>query len=140
MKDPRLALQAGVWAALTSSAAVKALIGNPARVYDKVVKDPTYPFVRIGDDQVLNDSNGCADAWEAFVTVHIFSRDTKAPRPQVRAISNAVVGVLDNTGAPLTLAGFTIELSDFQEARDWEEEDGLTVHGIARVRYLIADT
>lgn len=139
MKDPSDAVQAGVYAALAASTAVKALLGDPVRVYDKVLPDPGYPFTRIGDDQAVDDANGCADGWEVFCTLHTFSRDAIAPRPAVKVIHNALLGVLVSD-PPIAATGFNVADVQLVDSRTFMEADGVTCHGVLTVKYRVADT
>lgn len=139
MKDPSYAIQRAVFAALAASAGVKALLGDPARVHDKppAQDDLEYPYARIGDDQVLGDSNGCGDGWEVYVTVHIYGRDPQAPRPEVKAISNAVTEALGDNDELIAPAGFKITEVTLVQARTFMEDDGLTAHGVVVMLYLV---
>lgn len=139
MKDPSYAMQGAVHAALVNSAAVKALVGDPARIFDKVESDPVYPFVRIGDDQALGRSNACADGWEFFATVHIFSRDVSAPRPEVKLISNAIGLAIGDDDAPPAPVGFRIDVVELERSETYMEDDGLTAHGVMTFRYLVME-
>ena len=51
MSDASLVLQGAVVTLLKSTAAVAAIVG--ARVYDSVPESPTFPYITVGDDQVL---------------------------------------------------------------------------------------
>jgi hypothetical protein len=139
MKDPSHAIQAAVYSKLTGSAAVKAVLGDPARIYDKVVATPNYPFARIGDDQVVGDSNSCSDGWQVYVTVHIFGRNPQAPRPEVKLVQNAIAGALGDFASLIAPAGLHVVDVDLQDSRTFMEADGLTAHGVMVFRYLVAD-
>lgn len=139
MTLPAAQLQRAVFAALTADAAVVAAMNGTARIYDRVPpaadgakNAPTFPYVTIGEDQIVDDGNSCGDAWEAFATVHIWSRDVGKAAPKILAA--AIRGALD---APLTLTGFTIIVHEFADARFIREPDGVTEHGVLTFRYLI---
>jgi hypothetical protein len=136
MKEPSHALQPATVAALKASAALKALIGDPVRVRDKVEDGLAFPYVRIGDDQVLDDSNGCADAWEVFSTFHIFADDAAA-RMTVKQICGAIVAAVCDPDAPIAPAGFAVTLSKMHDFRSFFEADGVTAHGVLVVRHLV---
>jgi hypothetical protein len=139
MKDPSEEMQRAIHAKLIGNGPLGTAMGGTARVYDKVVGDPTYPFIRIGDDQAVGDSNGCADAWEIFVNVHIFSRHAIGPRVECKALSNLVVAALMNDGALPAPTGFQITEAELVQARTFPGPDGLTFQGVATIRYLVAD-
>jgi hypothetical protein len=139
MQDPSEAMQLAVVTALKASAAVKALIGDPARVFDKVDPSAQHPFIRVGDDQVLISAHACDDGWQVYVTLHIFSRGegAKGARPEVKAISNAAVGVLGDEDAPIAITGFVIAMARFHTARTFLEADGVTAHGVTEFEFLV---
>lgn len=132
-------MQAAVWAALTNSAAVKAIVGDPARVYDKVVPNPVFPYIRIGDDQSLPTAIKCGDTWDFYVQVHCFSRDERAPRPEAKRINNAVSMAIGSDDTPLLPDGFKVEVTDPEESTTFDDGDGLTIHGLVRIRYVLSD-
>lgn len=139
MKDPSYAIQGAVNTALAASAGVKALLGDPPRVYDKAPANANYPYARIGDDQAVGDSNSCADGWEVYVTVHVYGRHPQAPRPQVKAILNAIALALGNNDALIAPAGFVVTEVELEQSRTYMEEDGLTAHGVLTFKYLVDD-
>lgn len=142
MKDPSYAMQGAVHTALTASTAVQAVLGNPPRVYDKVpaAEQLSYPYARIGDDQVVGDSNACGDGWEVYVTIHIFSNHAQTPRPQVKQVSNAIGLALGDFSALIAPAGFeVVEVSLEQSRTFFDDKDGLTCHGVMTFRYLVND-
>lgn len=140
MKDPSDPLQEAYVGALKASSDVKAVLGDPARVFDKVPAQPTYPYIRVGDDQILPEAYGCANTWEAHVTIHVWSR-AAAPRPEVKVIANAIAGVMcsgpDNP--PFTPAGFVVEEWEFSSSNTNMEADGVTAHGVLVFRYILVD-
>ena len=139
MKDPSYAIQGAIYAALAGSAGVQAVLGNPVRVYDKVVPAPAYPYARIGDDQAVGDSNSCADGWEVYVTVHVFANDAQAPRPQVKLVCNAIGQALGNFASLPAPTGFQVTDVELVQSRTFMEDDGLTAHGVMSFRYLVND-
>lgn len=139
MKDPSAAMQTAIHAKLVGSSDLATAMGGAVRAYDKPPADPTYPYIRIGDDQPVGDSNGCADAWEFYATLHIFGRHATAPRPEVKAISNAALAAICTFGSLPAPAGFTVVDAELQQARTYFEADGVTVHGVITVRYLVND-
>lgn len=139
VKDPSYAIQAAVYTALAASTGVKALLGDPVRVFDKVEANPTYPYARIGDDQVVGDSNSCHDGWEVYVTVHVFGRDATAPRPQVKQIGNAIALAIGDNNALIAPAGFLVTEVELEQSRTYMEEDGLTAHAVLVFKFLVDD-
>lgn len=133
-------MQAAVFEALSNSSALATAMGGTARIFDKVPDGATYPYLRIGDDQSIDDSNSCSDGWEVYVTVHIFSQHASGPRPDVKAIGKAVAAALVDENAPLTPTGFSLNLAQYQGMRPpFFEADGITVHGVLTCRYLVGE-
>jgi hypothetical protein len=71
---PDLELQGAIVAALSASADLKTLIGNPIRLYQDVPANPTFPYITIGESQVIPDVADCIDGSEVFPVIHIWSR------------------------------------------------------------------
>lgn len=134
MNDPSHSLQKGVYAALTASAALATAMGGAVRVYDKVDPAAQYPFIRIGDDEVLGADTSCFPVWECFVTLHIFSQ-AAAPRPEVKSIADPMRAALVDT---IALDDFQVDAAEFQSFRSFFETDGETAHGVMTIRYLVS--
>ncbi len=141
MKDPSAPMQAAIFSKLTTRPALATAMGGTARVYDKVPAGVEYPYIRIGDDQAVDGgrSNGCADGWDFITTLHIFSQDAKAPRMDVKRITNEALQAIGTFASPPTPAGFVVKEIEFGQSRVWFEADGLTAHGIATVTYLLRE-
>lgn len=136
MSDPSYAMQQAIAAALKASSPLATAMGGTARIYDKVPEAPDYPFVRIGEDQSLDDANGCDDGWEFFTTVHIFAREIVGlgARPLAKRVGAALVTALKGVSSA---TGFVIIEVNLEQTRYFVEEDGVTAHGVVVVRYLI---
>ena len=144
MADPAEALQRAVFAALRSSTELADAMGGVARVYDSVPPpDPNepeaeyrqrvrMPYLVIGDDEFVDDSTTCERAWEANVTVHIWSRADG--RVEAKRIGAIVRELLD---AALTIDGFICTEHEFRDATYPKDPDGVTTHGVVQHRYLI---
>lgn len=137
MSDPCAALQMAIVTALKADAALDALIEG--RVYDfvpdpvKPATTPTFPYLTVGDGQVIGDDNDCADQSEVFFQVHAWSR--KPGYPEVKSIAGAVRSAIK--AAALSLAGFTITVTQFTQSRFIKDPDGLTRHAVVEFRFLI---
>lgn len=135
------ALQRAVVATLKADARVLVALGGP-RIYDRPpnshvvagrhIDGPPFPYVTIGDDDIIDDSNTCERAYEAYVTVHVWSREVG--RREAKRIGDAVARALNSE---LTLSGFVCIHHEFRSARYFPDPDGLTTHGVLTARYLI---
>lgn len=133
-------LQERVFATLRTSAAVTAKVGP--RIFDRVPDAPPpnapqqraiFPHIVIGEDELNDDSDGCGVAFEAIVTVHVFSR--AVGKAEAKTIGAAVRAALD---AQLEISGVACRDDDshFRSARYFTEPDGLTTHGVLTFRYV----
>jgi len=141
MTFPAAPLQKAVYSTLRDDAAVVAALNGEARIYDRVPPQASpagaksgaaFPYVTIGDDQVVDDSTDCGDAYELFVTVHIWSRDVG--KVASKLLASAIRAALD---VPLAIDGFVVVVHEFNDARFFREPDGLTEHGVLTFRYLV---
>lgn len=136
-KAPGEPLQKAVFSALLASADVVTAFGAaPPRVYDEV-PDQRFPYIVIGDDQILDDGH-CEAAFEAICTIHVFSRKPGEGKTEAKDIGDAVVSALN---VQLSIGGFVCVHDDadppFQSAQYFYEPDGKTAHGVLVFRYLI---
>ncbi|HEY0106686.1 MAG TPA: DUF3168 domain-containing protein [Rhizomicrobium sp.] len=124
------ALQQAIFAALAASDAVKAVAGDPPRVFDAVPRGSAYPYIVIGDDREADWSTATEAGSQHILTVHIWSR---APgRRETRLAAQAVIDVLD--GAALALDGQTLVDLRWLDGESARESDGETVHAQLRFR------
>lgn len=137
MKDPSAAISEAVFQKLINTAGVTALVGT--RVWDKVPDSPTYPYIRIGDDQAVGDSNGCFDAWEFYVTVQCISKHAQYPRLEAKDIANAVGQAIGDNASLIAPAGFLVTEVELVQSRPILETDGLTARQVMTFKYLVAD-
>ena|SRR6185503_11974471 len=140
MKDPGAEMQKAIHAALMASGDLATAMGGAVRAYDKVVPNPAYPFIRIGDDDAHGIGGSCGDGWEFFATLHIFSRDARAPRMEVKGIANAALSAIANFAALPAPTGCVVRDAELVQSRTFFEDEGVTAHGVATVRYVVRAT
>lgn len=139
MSDPAVALQNAIETTLRASAALKTAMGlATVRLY--TMSAPTnapFPYVVIGEDQILDDSTECLESSEAITTVHAWSRvdgDVAVSRTQAKAMA----GVIRSALKALTgVSGFEVTLADFESSRHLTAPDGLTAHSVVSHRFLL---
>jgi hypothetical protein len=137
MIDPSLAVQKAVYDTL---AAVNNL---GAQVYDRVPRDAAsgkvtaaFPYVHIGEDQVVSDADQCHDAATVFATAHVWSR--AVGKVEAKTIMARVCLALD---ANLGVDGFEIIAHGVDDGpRHMDGGDGLTSHSVATFRYRLGPT
>lgn len=135
MKDPSLPLQKAVHDALVAG------LGS-TEVYDEVPLDAVgkikaaFPFVHIGEDQIVSNADQCHDACEAFATVQVYSR--AVGMVEVKTIMAQVCLLLD---VKLTLVGFEVITHSVDFGPQYlKQPDGLTKKGVATFAYKMGPT
>lgn len=142
MSSGGFALQTAIVTALSASNALKALIGDPVRLYQDVQmgtqRTPQFPYVVIGDTDDHPDLAEYIDGWEIFVPLNIYSR--AGGFQESKAIGSAIDDVLHN--ASISLAGNwvckTIERGE--PNRYVLGPDNTTKHGLVTFRAVIEPT
>lgn len=130
MSDPSLPLQGGLVALLKSGGGV----GTGERVYDSVPDAPSFPYISLGDDQVVGDDNDCSEISEVFCRIHVWSR--AIGYPETKQIADAIRSRLRVT-AP-TVTGFSVDVVHFQQIQFLRDEDGKTRHAVVEYRFLLS--
>lgn len=128
MSDPSLPLQAAIVKALKDANVVA---GD--RVYDDVPPSPAFPYISLGDMQVIPDKADCIDGSEVFVQIDAWSR--AVGYPEVKGIGAAIVSALDDR--PLTVTGYTAVVFELQNIQYLRDSDGITRHAALTFRALI---
>jgi hypothetical protein len=135
MMDPSLPLQQGVYNVLRSG--LKASIG----VYDEVPAKngqiaASFPYVQIGEDQVVSEADQCHDASAVFATVHVWSR--QRGKVEAKTIMAQVIQLLDQ---PIAVTGFQVISAAVDDGpRHFTDADGLTKHSVVTIRYRMGPT
>jgi Protein of unknown function (DUF3168) len=131
MSDPSLELQSAIVAKLKADAGVQAIVGQ--RIYAEVPANPTFPYISLGDNQVLPDKADCIDGTECFWQLDGWSRSHSGP--EEKQISKAIVACIDDQALVLTgYAAIVVELNRVDYLRD---PDGITRHVAVNFRFLI---
>lgn len=141
-RNPAKAMQAAVYAALSSSPDLIALLGARASlqfVYDSggVPANPAtgeitadFPYITIGEDHLVGQTNQASDLREVYVKVECWSRATDYG--EVKDMADAAEIALDQN---LTLAGHDVHTRELQQTRYLREPDGLTRRAIVTMLY-----
>jgi hypothetical protein len=129
MSDPSGELQEALLAALTGN--VGDAVGD--KVYDEPPVNPTYPYVTLGECQVLPDKADCIDGVIAYPTVHAWSQEKGFA--EVKSIAKAILALLDDQ--PMSLPGFTVVVFEVESVNYLRDPDGLTRHAAITFHSLI---
>lgn len=132
MIDSGLALQGAIVAALKADADVSGLAAD--RVYDAVPDGATYPLIKIGEIQVIDDGAEGIASVEVFVTLHAWSQAVGAV--ECRRLTGILRQCLHQAALEL---GDDWQLIDMlhRQSRVFVDADGVTHHGVVTFRALI---
>ena len=131
MSDPSLELQSAIVDKLLADSGVQAVVGS--RVYVLPPKAPMFPYISIGDNQVLPDKADCIDGTEIFWQIDGWTRDQTGPED--KEISKAVVAALDDQS--LTVSGYNAVIAEINTISYLRDPDGLTRHAAIGFRFLL---
>jgi hypothetical protein len=130
MSDPALAVQKSYVARLVAQ--IPAVAG---RVHDRAPQDVAFPWVQIGDIQLVEDGAGCLDAFEVTITLHVWSRDIGSV--EARQIAGSVRAALHEWLPDLLGDGFRCVEAMHRDTRTLPDPDGITSHSVLTFRLLI---
>lgn len=125
-------LAAAIRAGAMNDASVKALLGDPARVYDGPPPDPVFPYVTLGRVESRSADASTVSGVEHVLTLHVWSR--YGGRAEALDVIGALRGALHD--APLNISGRTLVFLFLSFADVFRSGDGITTHGILRLRAL----
>lgn len=129
MTNAQWELQKAVYQTLSADAAIKAAVGDPARIFDDPPPDALFPYLTLGEARA-SDWKGVEGGLEHDLRLYVFSR--YAGRREVKRILSAVYDALHE--AALTLAGHDLVNIRFVFADAFRRTDGETYQGVARFR------
>ena len=124
-------LHKAIVAALKADANVIAMFGD--RVYDMPPKEPVTPWMRVGEILEVRELAECADLYECYVDIHVFTTQGKGLN-WCRECCATVARALDD--AALDLVGAAMLEVFHRSTRAFLDVDGRTGHGIVNFRAL----
>lgn len=116
--------------ALADDVRVQDALGDPARLYDDPPEDPVFPYLTYGPIRSEDNSVDGARLTTHLITLHVWSRYTG--RAEALALMGTIASVL--TSAPMSLAGAALVNRHIIYTDIFRASDGLTLHGIVRLR------
>lgn len=128
MSDSSYEVQEAIVAAVKADATLTSLIAG--RIYDRVPPAASFPYISIGEDQVLPDLAQCYDGADVVSTLHAWSR--AIGYGEVKRVAAALEKAL--TAATFTLTGFRLVDKFFESTRYMRDPDGLTSHAVVTFR------
>lgn len=127
MDDPSGELQAAIIAVLMGQT------GAEDRVFDEPQVNPVYPYITLGECQVLPDKADCIDGVEAYPKVDVWSQEKGFV--QVKAVAKTVLALLDDQ--PLVVDGFNVILFEVESVNYLRDPNGLDRHAVITFHTLI---
>lgn len=130
------ALRQALYATLLADDGLKAIVGDPVRLYDDVPAGATFPFITFGDSDIRDWSTKDGPGAEHTVTLNVWSRYEGHMEAQL--ILEAIEAALEDA-AP-TLSGHTLVNLLFVSGQIIRDPDGATTHGTIRFRAVTEPT
>jgi len=132
MAKSTLALQTGLYERLVSDVQLKALVGDPPRIYDHVPQGTVFPYITIGDIQTTDWSTSTENGEDHRIIVHSFSR--YKGRKEAREIEKRIYELLHD--GDLSMTEHTLIRMRFLVSDILLDADGRTYHGLARFQAI----
>lgn len=132
MSAAALELQKAIFARLTGSGALAALMGE-VRLYDQAPANAVFPYLTFGRTSVYDWSTDTEGGSEHLVTIHAWSKERG--KSESHALLEAVQAELHDVAMALDGHALVRLGMEFVEIRYEDEHD--VHHGLARFRALI---
>lgn len=126
------ALAAAIRTAAMNDPGVKAVLGDPARVYDEPPPGAAFPYVTLGRVESRATDASEKDALEHAVTLHVWSR--YGGRAEALDIVAALRAALHNTAPPVAGRRLVLLLVQFTDV--FRAGDGRTTHAVLRLKAI----
>ena len=129
MTDFAVTLQTTVYNALLADAT---LVSAVTGIYDFVPEGTAFPYVKVGDQTMVDDGTKNKKGNDFTLMVHAFSRYRGSK--EIKEIMSLVYDVLHESSLSVSGAfnNMRFEFSDIIK-----ENDGLTTHGMQRFRVFV---
>lgn len=110
-----------------------ALSAVPMTVYDDVPENAAFPYASIGETSLTDAGNKTGNADDQYETVHVWSR-AKGFK-ECKDMMAAVVKAL--SGAVYSEQGYGIVFVELDQLTTLRDPDGLTRHGVVRIKFNV---
>lgn len=125
-------VQKAVRSKLAAASGVTALVST--RIYDELpASEPTYPYIQFGEMLTERFDVKESAGWDVELTLHVWSRGRG--KKQAQDVLDAIEAAL-NRGT-LTVTGYAVVSCDIRQLLNFEDADGMTRHGVARLRVVL---
>jgi hypothetical protein len=126
------ALAASVRGVAAASAAVRALIGDPPRLYDDPPLDVVFPYVTVGRVESRTADASASAGTEHALTLHVWSRH--GGRAEALDVIAALRTALHDSAA--TVPGYRLVFLFAVFADVFRSGDGRTTHAVLRLKAM----
>ena len=130
MSDYASALQQTVFNALDQSSTLQNLVTD---VYDFVPESTAFPYVKIGEQTMVDNGTKNKQGTDFTIEVHTFSRYRGSV--EIKNIMSVVYDILHESS--LSVSGADLINMRFEFSDIIKENDGLTTHGVQRFRVFV---
>jgi len=130
MSDYASELQQTVFNALDQSSTLQNLVTD---VYDFVPESTAFPYVKIGEQTMVDDGTKDKKGSDFTIEVHTFSRYRGSV--EIKNIMSVVYDILHESS--LSVSGASLVNMRFEFSDIIKENDGLTTHGVQRFRVFV---
>jgi len=130
MSNYASALQQTVFNALDQSSTLQNLVTD---VYDFVPESTAFPYVKIGEQTMVDDGTKDKKGSDFTLEVHTFSRYRGSV--EIKNIMSVVYDILHESS--LSVSGASLVNMRFEFSDIIKENDGLTTHGVQRFRVFV---
>ena len=130
MSNYSSALQQTVFNALDQSSTLQNLVTD---VYDFVPESTAFPYVKIGEQTMVDDGTKDKKGSDFTIEVHTFSRYRGSV--EIKNIMSVVYDILHESS--LSVSGASLVNMRFEFSDTIKENDGLTTHGVQRFRAFV---
>ena len=130
MSDYASALQQTVFNALDQSSTLQNLVTD---VYDFVPEGTAFPYVKIGEQTMVDNGTKDKKGSDFTIEVHTFSRYRGSV--EIKNIMSVVYDILHESS--LSVSGADLINMRFEFSDIIKENDGLTTHGVQRFRVFV---
>ena len=123
-------LQQTVFNALDQSSTLQNLVTD---VYDFVPESTAFPYVKIGEQTMVDNGTKDKKGSDFTIEVHTFSRYRGSV--EIKNIMSVVYDILHESS--LSVSGASLVNMRFEFSDIIKENDGLTTHGVQRFRVFV---
>lgn len=115
------------------TAIYKALVAATVTVYDQVGENAAFPYTTIGESSVVDAGTKTDHADDCYETLHVWSRANGFK--ECKTIIKSVIAAL--SGYNYAESGYQIVFVDVDSINLFRDPDGLTRHGVVRVKFKV---